>query len=119
MFEAVSFGNFDAEEAVLEWECLLAGGDFEELVDAGEPRAVAEQDGSGGAFVFAVSPRLMDALAHAAPDRLRDVAASWVRLRAEEDEHFAPEVADALLGSLAGMAGRARRRGHSVYCWVG
>ncbi|WP_308375980.1 hypothetical protein [Streptomyces sp. ISL-99] len=33
-FESLSFGNFDPEEAVVEWECLLAGGRFEELVEA-------------------------------------------------------------------------------------
>ncbi|MFF9337630.1 hypothetical protein [Streptomyces albogriseolus] len=46
-FESLSFGNFDPEEAVVEWECLLAGGSFEELVDAGEPRLVAGQDDDG------------------------------------------------------------------------
>ncbi|MFI1979083.1 MULTISPECIES: hypothetical protein [Streptomyces] len=59
-FESLSFGNFDPEEAVLEWECLLAGGSFEELVEAGEPRIVAGFD--GGCVVFAISPRLSAAL---------------------------------------------------------
>ncbi|WP_260613572.1 hypothetical protein [Streptomyces sp. WAC07061] len=43
-FESLSFGNFDPEEAMVEWECLLADGSFEELLEAGEPRIVAGQD---------------------------------------------------------------------------
>ncbi|MET9508726.1 hypothetical protein ABZX62_09665 [Streptomyces flavidovirens] len=46
-FESLSFGSFDPEEAVVEWECLLAGCRFEELVEAGEPRIVAGQDDDG------------------------------------------------------------------------
>ncbi|MGV9892759.1 hypothetical protein [Streptomyces sp. NPDC003395] len=61
-FESLSFGNFDPEEAVVEWECLLAGGSFEELVDAGEPRIVAGQS-DDRCVVFAISPRLSAALA--------------------------------------------------------
>ncbi|WP_411108763.1 hypothetical protein [Streptomyces sp. c-19] len=82
-FESLSFGNFDPEEAVLEWECLLAGGSFEELLEAGEPRIVAGQD-NDGCVVFAISPRLSTALADAEHAGLRDVAASWIRLRAED-----------------------------------
>ncbi|MFE9138502.1 hypothetical protein [Streptomyces sp. NPDC007355] len=40
-FESLSFGNFDPEEAVVEWECLLVGGSSWELIEAGEPRIVA------------------------------------------------------------------------------
>ncbi|MFG2866715.1 hypothetical protein [Streptomyces sp. NPDC048338] len=70
-FESLSFGNFDPEEAVVEWECLLTGGTFEELVEAGEPRIVAGQ-GSDRCVVFALSPRLSTALADATHSRLRD-----------------------------------------------
>jgi hypothetical protein len=63
-FESLSFGNVDPEEAVLEWECLLAGVSFEELVEAGEPRIVTGQD-NDGCVVFALSSRLSAALADA------------------------------------------------------
>ncbi|MFC1431127.1 hypothetical protein ACEZDB_10745 [Streptacidiphilus sp. N1-3] len=43
----LSCRNFDPEEALIEWECLLAGVTFEELVVAGEN---AESD-----VVFALS----------------------------------------------------------------
>ncbi|MEV6676796.1 hypothetical protein AB0N09_07980 [Streptomyces erythrochromogenes] len=116
-FESVSFGNFDPEEAVLEWECLLAGGSFEQLAEAGEPRIVAGQ-GSDECVVFALSPRLSAALADAEPARLRDVASSWTRLRAEEGEVIGTEIADAIVGDLAALVSSARRRNQSVYCWV-
>ncbi|MDR6980751.1 hypothetical protein J2X68_007493 [Streptomyces sp. 3330] len=82
---SLSFGNFDPEEAVVEWECLLAGGSFEELAEAGEPRVVAGED-NGGCAVFAISPRLSTALMDAGGPELGEVAASWVQLRAQEHE---------------------------------
>ncbi|MFI0990839.1 hypothetical protein, partial [Streptomyces exfoliatus] len=116
-FESLSFGNFDPEEAVLEWECLLAGGSFEDLAEAGEPRIVAGQD-NDGCVVFALSPRLSTALADAEHARLRDVAASWTRLRAEDGEVIGTEIADAIVGDLAAFVSSARRQNQSVYCWV-
>lgn len=116
-FESLSFGNFDPEEAVVQWECLLAGGSFEELVEAGEPRIIAGQD-NDGCVVFAFSPRLTTALADAGRSRLRDVAASWAQLRAEDGEVIDTETADRMVGDLAGLVTSARRQNQSVYCWV-
>ncbi|WP_314251602.1 hypothetical protein [Streptomyces sp. DSM 40907] len=115
--ESLSFGNFDPEEAVVEWEALLTGAGFEELVDAGEPRIVAGQD-NGGCVVFAISPGLSTALADAEPSGLRDVAASWVQLRAEDGENVGTEIADRIVGDLAELVSGARRQGRRVYCWV-
>ncbi|MFF3849792.1 hypothetical protein [Streptomyces sp. NPDC002328] len=39
------FGNFDPEEAVVEWECLLAGGSFEELIERSELKGCRAEDG--------------------------------------------------------------------------
>jgi hypothetical protein len=116
-FESLSFGNFDPEEAVVEWECLLAGGSFEELVEAGEPRIVAGQD-DDGCVVFAVSPRLSNALAGADRSTLRDIAASWAVKRAEDGEVIDTDVAHAILVDLAALVSSARRQGQGVYCWV-
>jgi hypothetical protein len=116
-FESLSFGNFDPEEAVVEWECLLAGGSSEELFEAGEPRIVAGQD-NDGCVVFAMSPRLSAALADAEQSRLRDVAAAWAQLRAEDGEAIDTEIADAIVSDLAGLVSSARRQNQSVYCWV-
>ncbi|OEJ35235.1 hypothetical protein [Streptomyces subrutilus] len=111
-FESLSFGNFDLEEAVVEWECLLVGGSFGDLVDAGEPHIIAGQD-NDGCVVFAISPRLSAALADAGHARLRDVAASWTRQRAEDGE-----VIDAEIVGLAALVSSARRQNQGVYCWV-
>ncbi|MCX4511129.1 hypothetical protein OHA27_12595 [Streptomyces sp. NBC_01619] len=115
--ESLSFGNFDPEEAVVEWECLLVGGSFEELVEAGEPRIVAGED-NGGCAVFAISPGLSTALADAERPRLRDLAASWVQLLAEEGENIDTEIADAIVSDLAALVSSARRQRQGVYCWV-
>ncbi|MEY9988944.1 hypothetical protein ABIE67_000976 [Streptomyces sp. V4I8] len=116
-FESLSFGNFDAEDAVVEWECLLGGGCFEELVEAGEPRIVADRD-NGGCVVFAISPRLSAALADAERSGLPDVAVSWAARRAEDGEVIDAEIAEVILGDLATLASSARRQGQGVYCWV-
>lgn len=116
-YESLSFGDFDPEGAVIEWERLLAGGSFEELADAGEPRVVAGQD-DDGCDDFAVSPRLSAALADARPSGLRDVAASWARLRVEDGEVVDTEIAETIVGGLAGLVSSARRHDQGVYCWV-
>ncbi|MGW7614224.1 hypothetical protein ACWGKW_44865 [Streptomyces sp. NPDC054766] len=116
-FESLSFGNFDPEEAMVEWECLLVGGNFEDLVEAGEPRIVAGED-HGGCVVFAISPGLSTALADAEHPRLREVAASWVQLRAEDGENIDVEIADAIMSDLAALVSSACRQGQGVYCWV-
>ncbi|MEU0409399.1 hypothetical protein ABZ307_16510 [Streptomyces griseorubiginosus] len=114
---SLSYGNFDPEEAVVEWDRLLADGDVEAVAEADEPRVVAEQS-DGGCVVFALSARLSTALAGAGRSRLRDVAAQWTARRAEEGEIVATEVADRILRDLAVLAGDARRQGLGVYCWV-
>ncbi|MFD9327974.1 hypothetical protein [Streptomyces sp. NPDC060065] len=115
--ESLSFGNFDPEEAVVDWECLLADVRFEELVEAGEARIVADQ-GDGGCVVFAISARLSTALADAERSQLRDVAVSWAAQRAKDSEAIDTEIADGILGDLAALVSSARRQGQGVYCWV-
>ncbi|UXX91146.1 hypothetical protein N7U49_00015 [Streptomyces sp. AD2-2] len=116
-FESLSFGNFDPEEAVVEWQCLLSGGSFEELVEAGEPRIVADQD-DDGCIVFAISPRLSAALAQAEQPELKNAAAAWSSQRAEDGEAIDTEIAYGILSDLAVLATTARRLGQDTYCWV-
>lgn len=116
-FEPLSFGNFDADEAVVEWECLISGGRFEELLEAGEPRIVAGED-DDGCVVFALSGRLVDALAEAEPARLHEVAAEWARQRAEDGAAIDADVAREMLGSLGVLARGTKEHGHGLYCWV-
>ncbi|MFJ3723204.1 hypothetical protein ACIPYQ_11605 [Streptomyces sp. NPDC090045] len=115
--ESLSFGNFDSEEAVVEWECLFSGCGFEELLEAGEPRIVAGEDDDGGS-VFALSTRLVDALAEAEPPRLHEVAAEWARQRTEDGEAIECDVAAEMLGSLGALARGMDTQGHGLYCWV-
>ncbi|KAF3469283.1 hypothetical protein [Streptomyces sp. Tu 3180] len=116
-FESLSFGNFDPEEAVAEWECLLAGGSFEELVEAGEPRLVAGRD-DGGCVVFAIPPRLSAVLAEAERSELEDAAVAWSLQRAEDGEVVDAEIAQVILSDLTAPVSSARRQGRNVYCRV-
>ncbi|MFE1291513.1 hypothetical protein [Streptomyces sp. NPDC058751] len=115
--ESLSFGNFDPEEAVVEWECLLAGGSFENLVEAGEPRLVAGHD-DGGSVVFVISPRLFTALAEAERSELDDAAVSWAAWRARDGETIGTDIASVILGELAALVRSARHQGQGVYCRV-
>ncbi|MFE3152231.1 hypothetical protein ACFXJ6_37240 [Streptomyces sp. NPDC059218] len=116
-FESLSFGNFDPEEALVEWECLLAGGSFEELIEADEPRLVAGLD-DDGCVVFAISPRLTTAFAEAEQSELKDVAVAWSLQRAEDGEVIDTEIAEVILSDLAALGRSARRQGQNIYCWV-
>ncbi|MEU8674688.1 hypothetical protein [Streptomyces sp. NPDC048560] len=116
-YESLSFGNFDPEEAVVDWECLLTDGSYEELIAADEPRLVAGR-GNSGCVVFAISPRLSAALAEATESTLREVAALWVAQRAEDGEVIETDVTEAILGDLASLVSNARHQGQGVYCWV-
>ncbi|MEU4085256.1 hypothetical protein [Streptomyces aureus] len=116
-FESLSFGNFDPEEALIEWECLLRGASFEGLVEAGEPRVVVGRD-DDECVVFEVAPRLSAALADVERSTLARVAASWVAMRAEDGETIDADVADLIFVDLAALADKARLQGHRIYCWV-
>ncbi|MFE1837818.1 hypothetical protein [Streptomyces sviceus] len=107
---------YDPEEAVVEWERLFAGVSFEQLVEADEPRLVADQ-ADDGCFVLAISPRLSAALAEAERSELTDVAVAWSFQRAEDGEVTAPEIAEVILSDLAALVSSARRQGQNVYCW--
>ncbi|MFE5724737.1 hypothetical protein [Streptomyces erythrochromogenes] len=89
----LSCGNLDPEQAVVEWECLLAG--------------AADRCGR---VVFATSPRQSTALAKAERPRLRDVAASRVQLRADDGETVGAEIAEAIVGDLAALTDSARHQ---------
>lgn len=102
---------------MVEWECLLTCGGFEELIDSGEPQIVAGQD-LGRCVVFAISPRLSAALAEAQPSDLKDLAVSWAAQRAADVEVIDPGIAHAMVCDLAAFVSAARRQGQSVSCRV-
>ncbi|MFE2546132.1 hypothetical protein [Actinacidiphila glaucinigra] len=118
-FESLEYGNFDAEEALIEWEGIVTGRSFGELVDAGVPEAVAEAGDWEGPVVLAVSRALQDALAAADASRLAEIGEAWIRERAADGEVFDHEIVTEILGGLARLArGIGGRDGYRVYCWT-
>ncbi|XUL86384.1 hypothetical protein ACQ86D_06475 [Streptomyces galilaeus] len=74
VFELLTYGNFDAEEALAEWESIFTGRSFEELVAADEPEVVADPGDGEGPVILAASRVLQDALAAADEHRLVEVS---------------------------------------------
>lgn len=117
-FESLVYGNFDAEEALIEWEGIFTGRSFDELVTADEPEAVAGSDGWESPVVFAVSQVLQDALAAANQSRLVNVSRLWVQERAADGEALDQEIATKILSDLARLARGIGGRDHRLYCWM-
>ena len=63
VFGSVTFGNFDVEEALIEWEGIFTGRSFEEVLDDDVPETVVDPDDGEGPLVLAVSGTLRDAYA--------------------------------------------------------
>jgi hypothetical protein len=116
VFESVPFGNFVAGTAVVEWESILTGRGFADLVAFGMPRIVADAGGGSLCVVFAFSPALRAELAAADDARLDGVVSEWVRRDAGDGGAFDPEMARLILDDVAGLARLATREGHEVYC---
>jgi hypothetical protein len=104
--------------AVVEWQSILTGRSFEELVAIGEPRIVSEVAAGSLRMVFAVSPALRAELFAVEEARLDDVVFEWVRQRADQGEEFDPEMARMILGDLAGLTRTASKQGYELYCWM-
>ncbi|MGW7435049.1 hypothetical protein [Streptomyces sp. NPDC054849] len=117
-FQSLGFGNFDAEEAVVEWQCLFSGGSLEDLAEAGEPRIIAGADDDGAVIAFALSDRLVCALAGAEPSRLQETAVQWAGLRAEYGETIDTDLAREMVTALGALARRTGVLEHGLYCWV-
>jgi hypothetical protein len=116
VFESLVLGNFDVGGAVIEWESILTGRSFEELVSMDEPRIVCKAD--SGSLVFAVSSALRDGLGAADDALLNDLAVEWIRRQAEEGSEFEPDVARLILGDVADLARSTSQRGYELYCWM-
>jgi hypothetical protein len=116
VFESLAVGNFEVDEALIEWESIVTGRSFEELASMDQPRVVAEA--ASGSLVFAVSPALRDELATAAKGRLDELASEWVLRQAGEGTEFEPDLAKLILGDLAGLARSANRQKYELYCWM-
>ncbi|WP_037603336.1 hypothetical protein [Streptacidiphilus rugosus] len=118
VFESLTFGNFDVEEALIEWEGIFTGRSFEEVLDDDVPETVADLGDSEGPLVLAVSGTLQAALSSASEDRLAEVSLLWVAERAADGEVFDPEIAVWILGGLANVARTVGEGDEKLYCWV-
>ena len=117
-FESLTFGNFDAEEALIEWESIFTGQTFEGLVAADVPEVVADPGNGEGPVVLAASRALQDALAVAEEQRLVEVSRLWVAERAAYGEVFDEGIAVRILSGLAGLVRVIGRKPGGLYCWT-
>lgn len=119
-FESVSYGNFDADEAVVEWTSILTGESFADLIAAEEPRilGIAEdpEGVDGSQLLFVLPAALQRALVESDGASLVEVRDQWLAQRSEEGDEFDPELVDQLLNDLASLARMADGLGHCVYC---
>ncbi|MFF1961120.1 hypothetical protein ACFVWX_29630 [Streptomyces sp. NPDC058220] len=115
-FRALSFGNFDAEEALLDWEAHLTGVSFESLVDRDFPEIIAE--GDEGASVFLLSDALVNSLAVASDSEVRELALWWVGEKSVDGFEIELPVASVILQSLVDLTREELQPGTHVYCWT-
>ncbi|MFD1660889.1 hypothetical protein ACFSL4_22455 [Streptomyces caeni] len=119
VFESLTCGNFDGEEALIEWESIFTGRSFEELVAADEPEVVADPGDGEGPLVLAASRDLQDALTGVDEHRLVEVSRLWAQERAADGEVFDQETVTGILRGLAALARAVGGREGRLYCWVG
>lgn len=98
-------------------EELLTGRSYDSIEE--DPRngdVLADRDG-GEILILTVTDALLEALAEATPDTLREVSVPWSQTEefwgAVEPEELAETLTD-----LASLARSARERGRRVYCWA-
>jgi len=113
-FEAVTYGNFDADLALLEWDSLLTGRAFDDLLLASASGVITDED--DGALIVAASAELQQALSRASTADLGRIARLWAVERAAEGEVIDPELAREILTELGRLSRTAE---HRLYCWVG
>ncbi|MCX4743789.1 hypothetical protein [Streptomyces antibioticus] len=116
-FPVVLAGNFDVEEALLDWEAHLTGRSFVELVEDDIPEVVAESE--DGPIVLALSPVLSDTLASASDSRIEELIEWWTVEKARDGVMIDRIVARSIIRDLVGLIRRDGKTGDGVYCWAG
>jgi hypothetical protein len=111
--ESVTYGNFDADLALLEWDSLLTGRSFDDVLAASASAVIADED--DGAQVVAASVELQQALSRASAAELDRAARQWAADRAAEGEPIDPELATEILGAVGRLARTEEQR---LYCWI-
>ncbi|GII88918.1 hypothetical protein Ssi03_69080 [Sphaerisporangium siamense] len=114
-FPTASSGDFDAEEALLDWESHLTGRSFDDLAEDDLPETVAD---GGNAVVLALSDTLVSALRAASDPRIEELAQWWAEEKARDGFALDPFTALDTLRRLTDLIRRKRSPGESVYCWT-
>ncbi|MEV5194775.1 hypothetical protein AB0K86_20015 [Streptomyces clavifer] len=115
-FRVISFGNFDAEEALLDWESHLTGNSFEALVEEDIPEVVAE--GDGGPAVFLLSDSLLNAFASSSTSQIDDLAQWWVNEKADSGMEIGLPISLSILHTLVDLTRQEREHQEGIYCWT-
>jgi hypothetical protein len=111
------YGNFDALTAMTEWESILTGRTFDEVLDGGGgSRFLGTAEHDDGPLLFAASPELQRALAEATPASLNELGQRWGQDRAAEGEDIDQELIAELLADVADLAGIAGTD-RLLCCW--
>ncbi|MFI5881625.1 hypothetical protein [Streptomyces sp. NPDC051554] len=116
VFESLTFGNFDAEEALIEWESIGTGQAFEDLVAVDDPEVVADPGDDEGPVVLAASRALQDSLAGTEEQRLVEVSRLWVAEWSADGEVFDEGIAVWIPSGLAGPARAIGQKPEGLYC---
>jgi hypothetical protein len=111
--DAVAGKGFEPEVMLRKLQSLLTGVPYEELPEA----ELVAMEGEDGPWIMQLSEELRDALADAQASRLPVVAERWVRTEEFWDQATATEALP-FLGEVTALAGRARRAGERLYCWI-
>ncbi|WP_341719573.1 hypothetical protein QQG74_07570 [Micromonospora sp. FIMYZ51] len=112
----VEFGNFDAEEALLDWESRLTGYSFEELIARGHPEVVGEND--SGSLVLRLSEDLVMSLSVMDRLQVRELSDWWAEEKVSNGTAIDPAVAEEIVRQLVMLVQLNSKDDASVYCWI-
>lgn len=113
---SVDLGNFDAEEALLDWEAHLTGSTFDDLLDRNIPEILAEEE--DGAIVFLLSADLLGKLASLSDTQIDEMANWWSGKKAQDGFPIDVSVARQILQGLIRLIREERSPEQHVYCWT-
>ncbi|MFE5511134.1 hypothetical protein ACFQ9J_11055 [Streptomyces sp. NPDC056529] len=113
----VESGNFDVEEALLDWEAHLTGSALEELVDREVPEVFAESE-EEGPIVFLLSDALLESFSSSSSFQVGELAKWWVEKKSQDGFPIDLFIASEILQDLVHLIHEERLPGENVYCWT-
>jgi hypothetical protein len=109
-------GNFDAEEAILEWESMASGMTVEELLANNIPEISWE--GESGSFIMEIPIATSSWLLRASEGDIGELASFWSRNTERYGQKISQENAISIIREVGRLVAEARRDGEAVYCWT-